>query len=142
MMADVVDEDEMATGAQRSGLFFGLMLTAAKLGIAIGPVSYAALALFGFDASLGAANAPAAMRALDVLFIGAPILFYLSVAVMMRGFPIDEARQRALRTAIDERRSRRYDGMSTAKSSPGAVGTPSSSENVTLWKRPSAEASP
>jgi Na+/melibiose symporter-like transporter len=105
MMADVVDEDEMATGAQRSGLFFGLLLTATKLGIAVGPASYAALALFGFDASLGAANAPAAMRALDVIFVGGPVLFYLCVAIIMRNFPIDEARQRALRTAIDQRRS-------------------------------------
>lgn len=106
MMADVVDEDELATGAQRSGLFFGLLLTATKLGIAIGPASYAVLALFGFDASLAAANAPAAMRALDVIFVGAPIICYLCVAGMLHGYPIDEARQRALRTAIDQRRSR------------------------------------
>jgi Na+/melibiose symporter-like transporter len=106
MMADVVDEDELATGAQRSGLFFGLLLTAAKLGISIGPASYAVLALFGFDASLGAANSASAMRALDAIFVGAPVFFYLSVFVMLRDFPIDEARQRALRTAIDQRRSR------------------------------------
>lgn len=107
MMADVVDEDEMATGAQRSGLLFGLLLTATKLGITVSPASYAALALFGFEASLGAANAPEAMRALDVIFVGGPVLFYLCVAIMLRNFPIDEARQRALRTAIDQRRAHR-----------------------------------
>jgi glycoside/pentoside/hexuronide:cation symporter, GPH family len=104
MMADIVDEDELATGGRRSGLLFGLLLTASKIGIALGPLSYAALALFGFDVGLGARNSSTAMMALDAMFIGAPVLIYLAVALMLRRFPLDETRQQALRAMIEKRR--------------------------------------
>jgi Na+/melibiose symporter-like transporter len=103
MMADIVDEDEVATGARRAGLLFGLLLTATKIGIALGPLSYGALALFGFDVSLGARNSSAAMMALEAMFVGAPALIYLAVALMLRRFPLDETRQRALRAMIEKR---------------------------------------
>jgi Na+/melibiose symporter-like transporter len=105
MMADIVDEDEVATGAQRAGLFFGLLLTATKIGIALGPLSYGALALSGFDVNLGARNAPPAMMALDALFVGAPMLIYLAVALMLRRYPLNEMRQQRLRAMIEKRRS-------------------------------------
>lgn len=63
MMADVVDEDAVRTGAQRSGLFFGLLLTTSKIGLAMGPLAYAVLDIFHFDAKLGPANTPEAMGA-------------------------------------------------------------------------------
>lgn len=107
MMADIVDEDELATGGRRSGLLFGLLLTATKIGIALGPLSYGALAAFGFDVGLGARNSATAMMALDAMFVGAPVFMYLAVAVMLRRFPLDEARQQALRALIEKRRSER-----------------------------------
>ena len=53
MMADVVDEDELNTGARRSGLFFGLLLTTSKAGAALGPITYAILGAAGFLAETG-----------------------------------------------------------------------------------------
>lgn len=106
MMADVVDEDTVRTGgAQRSGLFFGLLLTTSKVGVALGPLTYAILDMFGFDAKLGADNPPAAMTALVVLYAGVPLVLNLAAAASMARYPLDEARQAALRAAIVARPS-------------------------------------
>src|SRR5262249_22325881 len=35
LMADVVDEDEVETGARRSGIYFGILLTTSKVGVAL-----------------------------------------------------------------------------------------------------------
>jgi Na+/melibiose symporter-like transporter len=103
MMADVVDEDRLQTGAQRSGLFFGLLLTTSKVGLAMGPLSYAALSAFGFDTDLGVDNSRAALDALKWLFIAAPVLIYLASAWLLRSYRLDEARQKALRAEIEAR---------------------------------------
>jgi GPH family glycoside/pentoside/hexuronide:cation symporter len=103
LMADVVDEDELACGARRSGLYFGLLLTTSKLGIAAGPVTYAILGLVGFNAAEGSLNSPAALATLTGLFIGVPILLCLLSAWSLQNYPLDEERQRQLAEAIDAR---------------------------------------
>jgi glycoside/pentoside/hexuronide:cation symporter, GPH family len=100
MMADVVDEDTAKTGGQRSGLFFGLMLTTSKVGLAVGPLAYVVLDVFGFQAALGAANTPTAMTALVLLFTGLPFLLNMLAAWWVRDYPLDEFRQRQLREQI------------------------------------------
>lgn len=106
MMADVVDEDTAKTGGQRSGLFFGLMLTTSKIGIAVGPLAYAVLDQFGFDAALGDKNTPAAMMALVALFTGLPFTLNMLAAWWVRHYPLDEKRQQELRAAIVARDAR------------------------------------
>jgi glycoside/pentoside/hexuronide:cation symporter, GPH family len=103
LMADVVDEDELQTGARRSGLFFGLLMTTSKLGVAAGPLTYAVLSLVGFDAAAGSGNSPLALGTLSGLFIGGPVLLCVLTALSLRKYPLDEARQAALAAAIAER---------------------------------------
>lgn len=103
LMADVVDEDELRTGARRSGLYFGVLLTTSKLGVAAGPITYAILGLVGFDPGLGAGNSLAALNTLTVLFVGVPILLYLAAAASLRNYPLDETAQAALHAAIASR---------------------------------------
>lgn len=103
LMADVVDEDELATGARRSGLFFGLLMTTSKLGVVAGPLTYAVLGLVNFDASAGGANGPLALGTLSALFIGGPILLCVLTALSLRNYPLDEARQAELAAAIAAR---------------------------------------
>jgi Na+/melibiose symporter-like transporter len=107
LMADVVDEDELATGARRSGLYFGLLMTTSKLGVAAGPLTYLVLGLVGFDAAAGAANSPAALSTLSALFIGVPIILCLLTALTLRNYPLDEARQAELAAAIAARHAAR-----------------------------------
>ncbi len=103
LMADVVDEDELATGARRSGLFFGLLLTTSKLGVVAGPLTYAVLGLVGFEAGTGSENSPLALGTLSALFIGGPILLCVLTALSLRNYPLDEARQAELAAAIAAR---------------------------------------
>ncbi len=103
LMADVVDDDELNTGARRSGLFFGLLLTTSKVGVAAGPLTYAILGMAGFDATAGAANSPAALATLQALFIAVPIALCLLAALSLHKYPLDEARQAELHAAIAAR---------------------------------------
>jgi len=103
LMADVVDEDELTTGSRRSGLFFGLLLTTSKLGVAAGPVTYAVLQIAGFDTAPGATNTATALFALSAMFIGVPILLCALAALALRNYPLDETRQAALAAALEAR---------------------------------------
>lgn len=103
MMADVVDEDELNTGARRSGLYFGLLLTTSKLGIAAGPITYAILGGVGFVASQGAGNSALALGTLSALFIWVPVVLNLLATLSLQNYPLDEKRQAELAAAIAAR---------------------------------------
>lgn len=103
LMADVVDEDEMKSGARRSGVYFGLLQTTSKVGLMFGPLTYVALDIVGFDAAAGAANSEGALTTLSALFIGVPILLCLAGAASLIRYPLDERRQAELAAAISAR---------------------------------------
>ena len=103
LMADVVDADELQTGARRSGLYFGLMLTTSKIAIVSGPLALVVLQLIGFDAGLGGANSSTMLFALGAVFIGGPALFSLAAAWLLRDYPLDEKAQEELQAAIEAR---------------------------------------
>lgn len=105
MMADVVDEDEVKTGAKRTSLFFALLLTTNKVGLVAGPLTYVFLGAAHFDPTAHAANSGAALATLSALFIGAPLLLNLIAAATLRNYPLDATRQAALRGAIASRAS-------------------------------------
>src|SRR5690606_37876770 len=105
LMADVVDEDELITGSRRSGLYFGLLVTTSKLGVATGPITYAILGLTGFNAAAGAANSGTALLTLEALFIGLPILLCVLTALSLHNYPLDERRQAEVAAAIAARHS-------------------------------------
>lgn len=117
MMADVVDEDELHTGAQRAGLYFGLLLTTTKVGLAMGPMTFVVLGLFGFDAKLGAANTPEAMNALVLMFGALPLALNLLTIWALQYYPLTEARQREIRDALAARKA----AAPTEKAAPSAA---------------------
>jgi len=101
MMADVVDEDRLITGEQRTGLFYGIMLTAAKIGLALAPlITYPILQHYGFVAALGPKNTEGALDALLWLFIAAPIAGNLLLCLFVWNFPIDAKRLAEIRTQL------------------------------------------
>jgi Na+/melibiose symporter-like transporter len=102
-MADVVDDDEVKTGARRSGIYFGILLTTSKVGVALGPLTYVALQLAGFQPHEGAQNTTIALNTLSALFIGGPVLLCILGALSLRKYPLDEAAQAALSATIAQR---------------------------------------
>jgi GPH family glycoside/pentoside/hexuronide:cation symporter len=99
IQADVIDLDEARSGERRSGLFFAASTMAQKAGnaLAVG-LAFPLLQLFGFSTHGG--NGPLQIGILVVMYCGVPSLLKLFCAVLLRGFPLDEAAQRRLRAEI------------------------------------------
>lgn len=104
MLADLSDAETLRTGQERTGLYFAALAAVQKLGYAI-PVglTYPLLAAIGFVPALGAANDPAAIDGLVLLFVFPPALLALAAAAVVRGWPIDAADQARAAAALAAR---------------------------------------
>jgi Na+/melibiose symporter-like transporter len=102
IQADVVDLDEFRSGERRAGLFFAASTMAQKAGnaLAVG-IAFPLLQLAGFSTHHG--NGPFQIAALLFMYCGMPSALKLACAVLLRGFPLDEAAQHRLRAEIAER---------------------------------------
>jgi Na+/melibiose symporter-like transporter len=101
MAADVVDLDEVYSGAERAGLFFSLLSMIYKLSWALaGAAGLFALGLSGFDEKLGAANSSSALLVVAVMYALVPALFKGWAIWLMRGFHLDETEHRGLRQKL------------------------------------------
>ncbi|HME70908.1 MAG TPA: MFS transporter, partial [Myxococcota bacterium] len=104
MAADVVDADLVASGQQRTGLFFavwGMMIKlAVALGVVMGTVGPAA---FGFEPSAASQSAGARL-ALRAVYGWVPAALMAVGATFLWNFPITRQRQAALRAAIEAQR--------------------------------------
>ncbi|MGR9087640.1 MAG: MFS transporter [Gammaproteobacteria bacterium] len=102
--ADVVDQDTLDTGMQRTGLFFALWGMAIKLALALGVMMGTGLpALFGFSPA-ASSHSPSSIASLMAIYGWLPGLIMLLAFPLLWNFPIDKALQRKLRAEIDARR--------------------------------------
>lgn len=103
--ADVIDQDTLDTGKQRTGLFFALWGMAIKLAVALGVMMGTGFpALFGFTPN-AASHSPASISALMHIYGWLPALIMLLAFPLLWNFPIDEVRHRELRAQIEARRN-------------------------------------
>ncbi|WP_353215970.1 MFS transporter [Sandarakinorhabdus sp.] len=104
MLADVTDAETLATGRSNAGLYYAVLVGVQKLGYAI-PVglAYIVLDMVGFDAKLGAANTPAAIDGLVMLFLVPPVSTALIAAWLARGWTIDRAAQQQIIAELQSR---------------------------------------
>lgn len=101
--ADVVDYDTVASGHQRTGLLFALWAVTYKLAIALGVLLATVVpASFGFEPSAPSHSGSAKLALMAVYGWLPGIMMGLGALALWR-FPIDQARQRALRALIAER---------------------------------------
>ncbi len=101
--ADVIDLDTLASGEQRSGLFFAVWGMTTKLSLALGVLLGTALpAAFGYDPSVEGA-APAVQARLMAFYGGVPALLMTIGALFLRGFPVTRERHAAVRAEIARR---------------------------------------
>ena len=91
MLADVADAETLANGKSNAGLYYAVLVGVQKLGYAIPiGVSYAILAMVGFDAKIGTANSETAIAGLTALFLIPPVLAAIIAAWLAKGWTITE----------------------------------------------------
>ena len=99
--ADVVDSDTLASGKQRTGLYFSIWGMAIKLSVALGILLATALpAQFGFEPT-AAFHEPRVLVALLAIYGWLPFLIMGLAFPLMWNFPITHARQKELRARIE-----------------------------------------
>lgn len=99
IMADVIDQDRVDTGQDRSALYYSMLTLTAKIGLAASVgVIYPMLDMVGFD-PVGT-NDEATIEGVRLVVATSPtLLLFLVVAVMWR-FPLDKATQEKLRQTL------------------------------------------
>ena len=108
MLADISDEDELATGRSREGMFSAVKGFALKLAQAVtAGVGGALLALSGFDAETARESglAPDTASTMKAMMVGLQVLgLGLAIALMAR-YPISRARADENRRLLEARRA-------------------------------------
>jgi len=99
MLADVVDQDVLETGRQRTGIYFAVWAMAAKLALAAA-VGFSFPILDGVGFVPKGNNAPDALLVLALLFGTVPVVFKLAALAIVWRYPLTAARQAELRRAI------------------------------------------
>lgn len=109
IMADVADEDELRTGHNRTGLFFGVLTMTNKVGFALAVgLTYPALEFFGFSpaavASTPAGQPVPGTNALMAIYVFVPFAMNLAAAAIMARFPLGSARMAEVHRQLGARR--------------------------------------
>jgi Na+/melibiose symporter-like transporter len=103
MIADVVDLDTLRTGEARNGLYFALVGTLSKFGLAFGALVGTSIpALAGFQ--MTGPNTDSAMFALMATYAWVPMLIMGLAAPFFWFYPLTQSVHRQLRAEIEERR--------------------------------------
>ena len=104
MTADVCDLDELKTGTRREGAFGAVYWWMVKFGFAIAGLGGGLiLSWVGFDQSV-AEQTPEALAGLRAAYIIVPVAGTLIAMAIMLGYDVDEARSRAVRRELAQRR--------------------------------------
>lgn len=102
IQADVIDVDTAASGEQRSGFYFAAWSLVTKLSLAAGVgLVFPLLGAFGFDPQASDRADETALLALAVTYAWLPIALKAIAIALMWHFPLDEEKQRRLRSSIE-----------------------------------------
>ena len=101
MMADAGDQERLETGQDRTGLLYAVLNSTTKVGsaLAVG-ATFVGLDMAGFAADRPY-NPPGARLGLAILFLAAPAALNLVAALILRGYPLTEAKHAEIRAALD-----------------------------------------
>lgn len=108
MIADVVDEDELATHERREGMFGSIYWWVVKVGMAAALAAGGFLLnATGFDVALGGAQTERTLLLLRVFDVGIPLVTSLLAIWLIAAYPITEERAHACRQQLERRRGER-----------------------------------
>ncbi len=105
LVADVVDYDELKTGMNREGLYFGLWKMTVKLSRALGlALSGFVLHAIGFETTTPGVSEQVAQR-LGWVFGPGVGGFFIAAAIVFAAFPLTDARHRRVQALLLQRRA-------------------------------------
>ncbi len=105
MQTDVVDYDELKTGARREGSFASVYSWVLKLSFCTGYLlSGPFLEMTGFDAALGGEQSSETLNYLRVGFVLIPVVAVVLAIMMLRFFSIDRSKANEIRASLEARR--------------------------------------
>jgi GPH family glycoside/pentoside/hexuronide:cation symporter len=105
MQTDVVDYDELKTGARREGSFASVYSVILKLGFCAGYILFAPLLkMTGFDAALGEEQSSDTLKHLRLGFVFIPLVTVALAIAVLRFFPIDRIKASEIRASLEARR--------------------------------------
>ena len=105
MNADVVDHDELVTGVNKAGNYFGLTAFMQKAGLGLGGgLSIILAGQLGFDPARD--NDAAGMSGFFVAMLGIPMLVNIAAAASSWTFQIDRERHHSIQLALNAMRER------------------------------------
>jgi len=100
MMADVIDQDRVVTGVDRSALYFSMLTLTAKIGLAASVgILYPMLDAVGFDPN--AVNDASTLTGVRLVAASSPTLLLFLAALLVWRFPLDRAAQAQLRARLE-----------------------------------------
>ena len=100
MMADIGDEERLASGVDRTGLLYAVVNGTVKLGFALAIGVFLLLAQLGFDPKVPSAQGDAALIG---LYAFAPAALALLVCAIILRYPLDATAHAEIRRQLDER---------------------------------------
>jgi Na+/melibiose symporter-like transporter len=104
IVADVFDEDELESGRRREGAFFGVWTLAMKLAAAVG-IALAGILLPHLGYVPGAAHqTPETILCMKLAWGPLPAVFFVVTLLVVRSFPLDQARVQAIQSELAARR--------------------------------------
>ncbi len=119
MVADVADAVRLDQGKNRAGLLYSMITMTQKVAGALSiTLSFAVLGAIGYQAKDGAANTPAAIHGLELVYLIGPVVFVMLGGACYIGYKLDDKRHAEIRAALDER-----DGLTEAPVLDGLTGS-------------------
>jgi GPH family glycoside/pentoside/hexuronide:cation symporter len=104
LLADVIDEDELRTGSQRTGAFLGFWTLASKGAAATGPIIVgAALSAAGYVAT--ASQPPVVITTIRWLYAPSRAIVFLAAYLLFRRFELSRERHAEVQAALAARRA-------------------------------------
>ena len=100
MMADLGDEERLASGVDRTGLLYAVVNGTVKLGYALAAGVFILLAWLGFDPKVPSAQGDMALIA---LYAVVPAVLGLLVCAIILRYPLDATAHAEIRRQLDER---------------------------------------
>ena len=105
MFADICDEDELASGQRREGLFGAVFSWLTKAGTSLAfLVTGVVLNWVGFDVALKANQAPGTILGMRVFLTAAPALAAIACIILLKNYPLSRARAAEVRRQLEARR--------------------------------------